>query len=928
MLLERGAELAAVRQALHSAADGRSSYMVLAGPLGVGRSALLHQLPCCADEGAVQVLRAGAAAAEQGIAFGVVRQLFDSLFTAAPAPDRELLLADSGAARQVLGDDGGADLGTLDGTVLRDLRSLLAGLSATTPLLILIDDLQWSDSWSLRWLTHLAARLDGLRLLLVCTLRDGEPGSRDPLVQEVVSGSAQVLRPVPLSSAATGELVRAQLREHPDDEFVRACHDMSRGRPLLLQSVLSELAVAGCRPLAANAGHVHATRPPQLRDRVLSCLFLQPQPVRDVAAAIAALAGPEEPAVLGRLAGLDDVGLVTALHALRRLGLLAEADDRARFAHPAVGEAVECSLSAAEQQRWHEAAAGVLYESGRPAEQVAAQLMSIPTPRYPWAVPVLRSAAGSAQRAGMSELAAGYLRRALLDVVEQDRTRAQLLVELAAVELSFDPPAAECHMAQALPLLPTARDRAAAVLRLSPCVTSPVTPSTGALLRRAADDLAEPYAWQAPGSEEALCLEARLRYARLDEHAELADAVGRLGVLEPSVRSRGDRELLAVLLHAATLSADGEAVEVARLARNILDWEPATAPGGGSVMQLVLFTLVGADAVPAAESWLNAAERNGGDGTLDAEGHARRVLFHAARGRLPRAREHAEGVLELAGALGEESRCFAYAALGALALSARDVQLGSRIAAVATDPILAPMPAALLGLLRMPEAVQTGDAAAALETVMECGRQLECAGWRNPVLFPWRPWAISLSHRLGDHHLARTLAAQEYTRAREWGAPVAVGRALRLRARIDEADERVDLLREAVETLRDSANELELFMAVRDLGRSLGDGPEARQACCEAGELAKACGVPWLAGSATAEGRASAPAARTALTRTESRVAALVVHGLTNREIATELQVSARAVEKHLTNSFRKLGVTGRREMAAVLHEAEVHVPG
>ncbi|MFJ5151637.1 ATP-binding protein [Streptomyces sp. NPDC088353] len=929
MLLERGAELAAVRQALRAAAEGRSSHMVLAGPLGIGRSALLNELPRCADEGAVHVLRANAAPTEQGLACGVVRQLFDSLLTTAPGPGRERLLADAGAARRVLGDDVVPDPDTLDGTVLRDLRSLLAKLSATAPLLILVDDLQWADSWSLRWLAHLAPRLDGLRLLLVCTLRDGDPGSRDPLVHEVVGASARILRPVPLSPAATGELVRARLGEPADDGFVRACHDMSKGRPLFLLSVLSEAALTGCPPSAASTGLVHATRPAQLRDWLLNCLLLQPQPVRDAAAAIATLVGHEEPALLGRLAGLDDVGFTTALRVLHQLGLTA-GEDEACFAHPSVREAVECSMSAAERQRWQEAAAGVLYDAGLPAEQVAAQLMAVPTPRYPWAVPVLRSAADTARRKGRPELAARYLRRALLEAVEQDRTRAQLLVELAAVELSFDPPAAESHIAQALPLLPTARDRAAAVLRLSPCVTSPVTPSGAALLRRAAEDLVDPYTHDDPGGEEALSLEARLRYTGLDDYAQLADAVARLRVLEPTVRSRGGRELLAVLLHAATLSADGDASEIVRQALGILDWEPATATGGGSVMQLVMFSLVGADALQTAESWLNAAERSGygDDGGGDAMGHARRALFHIARGRLPQAREQAERIAELAGTIGEESRCFVYGVLGALALSARDVQLGSRIVAEAAGRSLAPIPAALLSLLRMAEQAQAGEADTALETAMECGRQLECAGWRNPVLFPWRPWAISLSQQLGDHHLARTLAAEECARAREWGAPVAIGRALRLRARADGADDRVDLLREAVATLRHSANELELFMAVRDLGRLLGDGAEAREALREAGELAESCGVPWLAGPVSAEGRPSVPVVRSALTRTESRVASLVVNGLTNQEIAAELQVSARAVEKHLTNSYRKLGITGRRELAAVLQETGVHAPG
>ncbi|GGW26679.1 ATP-binding protein [Streptomyces xantholiticus] len=924
MLLDRGAELTVARGALRAATEGSSSLLLVAGPLGIGRSALLRELSERVDPKTVHVLRANAAAGERDFAFGVVRQLFDSVLTKASGQARERWFAGAGAARQVLDD--GAD--TLDETILRDLRSLLAEVSATAPLLVLVDDLQWADAWSLRWLAHLGLRLEGLRMLLVCTLRDGDPGAGDPLVEEVAAAAAHVLRPRPLSLAATGELVREHLGQPADMEFVRACHETSRGNPLFLLSGLSELSMTGCRPLARNAHLARSLHSARLRDRITSCLLMQPQPFRDAAAglAIAARDGQQDCRLVGRLAGLDDVGLATALRALHRLGLLAEGDQW-RFAHPAVREAVECSMSSAELQRRHEAAAEILYEYGRPAEEVAAHLMEVPTSKHSWSVPVLRSAADAASHRGAPEPAARYLQRALLDAVEQDRTRARLLIELAAAEGSFDASAAERHIAQALPLLPTARDRATAALRLSPCVTTPLNPARIDLFRRVAEDLGGSHAQAGAGSEEAQRLEARLRYAGLCDYAQLTDAVARLRALEPSalVRSRGGRELLAVLLYASALGADGEAAEVARQARGILEWEPATAPGHGSVVHLVLLTLVGADSVQDAEPWLNAAQQSTSrdDGSLGAVRRTQRELFQLAQGRLPQAREGAQRVVDLDVAVSEERRCLYAAVLAALTLSARDAQSETRMATEAPGQLPGPVPAALLSLLQISQQARAGDAAAALDTAMHCGRQLECAGWRNPVLFPWRPWAISLSHRLGDHHIARTLAAEEYSRAKEWGAPVAIGRALRLQALTEGAGASVDLLREAVETLRGCVNELELFKAVRDLGQTLGSGAESDLLLREAGELAKSCGVPWA--PAAAARMASARTAAAVLTRAESRVAALAVSGLTNREIATELRVSARAVEKHLTNSYRKLGVSGRRQLAAVLHDTHAH---
>jgi DNA-binding CsgD family transcriptional regulator len=65
--------------------------------------------------------------------------------------------------------------------------------------------------------------------------------------------------------------------------------------------------------------------------------------------------------------------------------------------------------------------------------------------------------------------------------------------------------------------------------------------------------------------------------------------------------------------------------------------------------------------------------------------------------------------------------------------------------------------------------------------------------------------------------------------------------------------------------------------------------------------------------------RTAAGAGAAELTAHELRVAQLVAQGLTNREAAAALFVSAKTVEHHLRNVFRKLGVKRRAELARLM---------
>lgn len=110
MLLERTTETSLVEAALAAADRGASSLILVTGPLGIGRSALLRSLPALADgHDDVRVLRANAAPMEQDFAFGVVRQLFEGLLSVSPEHVRAGWMdAHASFARHVFADDTGS----------------------------------------------------------------------------------------------------------------------------------------------------------------------------------------------------------------------------------------------------------------------------------------------------------------------------------------------------------------------------------------------------------------------------------------------------------------------------------------------------------------------------------------------------------------------------------------------------------------------------------------------------------------------------------------------------------------------------------------------------------------------------------------------------------------------------------------------------
>ena len=124
--------------------------------------------------------------------------------------------------------------------VLHGLYWLVANLAAERPLLLLVDDAQWVDEPSLRFLAYLGRRVRELPVAVVLAARPALPGE-DRAVLEVIAAAAEALAPAPLTAAAIGVLAARRFGAEPGPAFVAACLRATGGNALLVEEVLAEL---------------------------------------------------------------------------------------------------------------------------------------------------------------------------------------------------------------------------------------------------------------------------------------------------------------------------------------------------------------------------------------------------------------------------------------------------------------------------------------------------------------------------------------------------------------------------------------------------------------------------------------------------------------------------------------------------------------
>ncbi|MFI7400534.1 BTAD domain-containing putative transcriptional regulator [Streptomyces sp. NPDC049541] len=833
VLVERDLQIAELRHSLGAAMDGRPGVVLIEGPAGIGKSRLLGEISELAAGQRVLTLTARGSQREKEYGFGVVRQLFERVVSRG---EETLLAGAAVAAGAVFGGARGQQPQSF--AVLNGLCELTRKLvRACGPLVLTVDDVQWCDSGSLRFLAYLAGRLEGLPVLIALTLRTGEQQGEELPATLTTDPSVTRIRPAPLTASGVAGLVRQTLGEEPQEEFTAACHRVTAGNPLLLRQLLRALQARGTRPDAAHSGEVAETGARAVSGLVLGRIARLPEGARAAAQAVAVLGdGAATLAEVAALMECPETEAARAIVPLVQADILRHGRPHA-FVHPLVGDAVYRELPPGERQLRHERAARALSAAGAPPERTAAQLLLAPHRGDPAVVDILCAAAREAAGRGAPDAAATYLTR-VLDEPPAPERRPEVLLELGRAEMPGNGPAAVDHLRQAYDTLADPQRRAVAALLLA-----------RTLVFAGGHGQATEFARQAAAELPAELSDERQGLLALERISGFMHGLDQRlwrTVEDPVVEGEGPgARMLAANLAREAASDGGDRDRAVELARFALADGVLQAAGEEMLWYTAAIVLHLADE-EVGELWDAAVARAVERGSLFSvlATHLWRGFTQWHHGDLNAARrslETAVGQSEIWGLApgAPQGRTFLTAVLldlgdtaGARACLER---MRGWIRGTEGQRLLGESEAGVLNAEgRYEEALAALDGVAHLQPAVA-----------NPAWWPWSLLRVRALAGLGRRAEALALAEEQLTVARGWGAPSTLGRVLRVVGHL-RGPEGEPQLREAVALLEDGPARLEYARALHALAAHAPQD-EAGSLLSRGRRIARECGAMGLA---------------------------------------------------------------------------------
>jgi DNA-binding CsgD family transcriptional regulator/tetratricopeptide (TPR) repeat protein len=894
MLLGREAECAAVGAVIDNATDAGCAVLVVRGPLGSGKTALLEW--GVARAASMRTVVVAGSEREQSVPWSAVRAMTGSLDDqlGGLAPEQRLALA------------AGPD--EAFATVAMGLLALVSIAARRRPVLLVVDDAHLVDERSLYALRFVAQRIDHDPVVLLVAEEPGERGTGGCLPTMTLPG----LSPI---DAVT------LLADTVDTAVAQELARLTEGNPLAMLEIANGLTPAqrrGAEPL----GPVLPLGSVLVRnfERTLEALSAEQRRLLVAAAAEPDLT-VETLAAAAVVLGIDARIAATVM----RPGLLRMThEQRLRFERPGLREAAYEGASEDERRTVHAALAGVCV--GNPVARAWHLAASVPGPDRA-AADALEAIARDALARGEQRAAGDAWRRAADLTDDPCRRIARLaaaggayavgdLHEAAigafdqAIALAGDGPeamrlqialAASRLAASGTPDGFTALAELADRVEASDRRTAAELGSIAAMTALAAGDL------RAAG---ALAARARERHGdSVGRSACMADAVEAIAVALAGDRARAVPLLLASVNPSMPTWRTSSTLVFEDLVAGALAWVGESS-ASSRVVEVVIEQSRERDAVSVLSRALAAR----------ADLYFRTGYWDAALADATHAVDLARDLRvpgPTAYALAVTSRL--EAALGRLEDAQRHGLEAVATAEQAGLTMNAFWARAALGFL----AVGTGDVAASIPW-LEAAR--EYAAERGVGLLaavPWAPDLVEAYVRSGRTDDARQVVDDIGADADAQGP---LPSALVARARALVATDGVeDLFRRALDAHSQVLSPFEQARTQLVYGewlrreRRITEAESVLEAAATTFEHLRA--TPWRARAVAeqaARGRRTRPAERSvgALTPQEYRVASTVAAGATNREAAATLFLSPRTVEHHLATVYRKLGVRSRSELA------------
>lgn len=367
----REREIAALKTALEDTINGHGRVVLLLGEPGIGKTRTADELTAIARQRGATVLVGRCYEGEGAPAFWPWVQV-----ARAYVRDRDAatIRAAMGAGASVIAQivaDVGERLSDLPHPLALEpeqarfrlfdsYTTFLRAAAARQPLVVLVDDLHWADPPSLRLLQFLAREIEDVRLLVIATCRDAEPGASAAVAETLGDvGRLDHYRCVSLGGLSEQEVARFISDTggvEPTEALVAAVYSETDGNPFFVTEIVRLLTADGRACSSATPQTV--TIPQTVREAITRRL----QRLSDAcqqALQLAAVIGREFDVrtvrrAAGRPRGTNDLlPLLNEAASARIIEAIPSPVGRYRFAHALVRETLHAGLPAADRARLH-----------------------------------------------------------------------------------------------------------------------------------------------------------------------------------------------------------------------------------------------------------------------------------------------------------------------------------------------------------------------------------------------------------------------------------------------------------------------------------------------------------------------------------------------------------------------------------------------